>query len=262
MNRFIGILRLQVNEHFVIEAHPDDTVPDLRLDRPLKSFVEYSNSIDLNALNRDEHLHLPSLILLYKTLQIWQKQTQRTDLPRTRQEKDEFKLVLDDLSIHHDVDRKHLENFAEAKRTIPSRLVSTTIPSTITELFLDPKCIDLNDRTSISWFILHAIKLFSENEGKGLLPVRGEIPDMITDTNSYVKLVRIYQDQAKHDIEIVYNYLIDLLTKHNESFREQTNLNHLVEIFCKNSSFLRVIRTKPLKDDEDFIDNNSSDLCW
>ena len=38
---FIGTIRLQVFEHYIIEAHPDDTIPDLRLDRPLKSFVDY-----------------------------------------------------------------------------------------------------------------------------------------------------------------------------------------------------------------------------
>ena len=39
-SRFIGTVRLQVFEHKVIEAHPDDVIPDLRLDRPLKAFQE------------------------------------------------------------------------------------------------------------------------------------------------------------------------------------------------------------------------------
>jgi hypothetical protein len=55
------------------------------------------------------------------------------------------------------------------------------------------------------------MKLFSENEGQNLLPIRGETPDMITNTNSYIKTVEIYQQQAKKSCDIVHNYLIDLL---------------------------------------------------
>ena len=33
---FIGLIRVQVREHPVIEAHPDNTLEDLRLDRPFK----------------------------------------------------------------------------------------------------------------------------------------------------------------------------------------------------------------------------------
>ena len=66
-------MRLQVFEHYIIEAHPDDTIPDLRLDQPLSTFADYCNAVDWNSLTRDEHLHLPSLIILFKTLQLWQK---------------------------------------------------------------------------------------------------------------------------------------------------------------------------------------------
>ena len=94
-NSFIGTIRLQVHEHYILEAHPDDTIPDLRLDRPLPSFVDYCNSFDLKSLTREEHLHLPSLIILYKTLELWQQETSKTDLPSIRLEKDEFKQILD-----------------------------------------------------------------------------------------------------------------------------------------------------------------------
>ncbi|CAF3423818.1 unnamed protein product [Rotaria sp. Silwood1] len=108
-------------------------------------------------------------MILFKTLQIWQKQRNRNDLPNTRIEKDEFKKILDQLSHHSAYDiqdkAKHLENFEEAKRTVPSRLVNTNLPLTIKELFQDQSCLELSDQTNIFWFIIHAIKLFSENEG-------------------------------------------------------------------------------------------------
>ena len=262
---FIGTIRLQVVEHYIIEAHPDDTIPDLRLDRPLTSFVEHCNAIDWESLTRDEHLHVPSLVILFKTLQLWQKQSNRDDLPRTRAEKDEFKKILDELSHHsaydtNDVTSKSLENFEEAKRNIPSRLVNTNLPSAIKELFEDPSCLELSNQSNLFWFIVHAIKLFTENEGHGLLPVRGEVPDMITNTNSYVKLVEIYQEQAKKDCEIVHNYLLDLLSTYD--CHSNINYHHLAQIYCKNASFLRVLRTTPIKNRENFSDQSDSNFSW
>jgi len=124
------------------------------------------------------------------------------------------------------------------------------------------------------------MKLFTENEGQGLLPVRGEVPDMITNTNSYVKLVEIYQEQAKKDCDIIQNYLIDLLKKHNRfstmTSNEQATLHELVRIYCKNASFLRVLRTSSIKNEDDLLkkqieqisfesssaDEPEPDICW
>lgn len=263
---FIGTIRLQLYEHFVIEAHPDDTIPDLRLDRPLKSFSNHCDSIDFNNLTREEHLHLPSLIILYKTLQAWQKQNNRTDLPRTRQEKEQFKQILEQLSHHSAYDtndsNKFLENFDEAKRTIPSRLVTSTIPSNVKDLFQDRSCLELSNQSHIFWFIINALKSFTQNQGVGLLPVRGEVSDMVTNTSSYVKLVEIYQEQARKDCELVLNYLIDLLKKHNRySPDEQTNLHELVRIYCKNATFLRVIRSSSIKNENDILKQQVEQLA-
>jgi NEDD8-activating enzyme E1 regulatory subunit len=263
---FIGTIRLQVTEHYVIEAHPDDILPDLRLDRPLTSFVSHCNAIDIDRLTRDEHFHLPSLIILYKTLEIWQKQNNRTDLPSTRQDKDKFKSIIEQLSCHStcDIDDQHRqsENFQEAQRTMRSRLVRTSVPSTLYDLFQDRSCLDLTDRTELFWFIIHAMKLFTEHEGHGQLPVRGELPDMITNTTSYIELVQIYQQQAKHDQSIVHNYLFNLLERHRSSFREHVHLDELVQIYCKNAPFLRVLRTKAIDNDDYFMQDTQSDLSW
>jgi NEDD8-activating enzyme E1 regulatory subunit len=280
---FIGTIQIQIVEHQIIEAHPDDALPDLRLDRPINVFRDHCNSIDMNSLTRDEHLHLPSIVILFKTLQIWQQQTNRTDLPSLRKDKDAFKLILDQLSHHSAYDtqdrNRSLENFDEAKRIIPSRLVRTSIPSNVQNLFQDASCLQLSDQSSIFWFIIHAMKCFTENEGQGLLPVRGDVPDMITNTNSYVQLVKIYQEQAKIDCDIVHNYLVQSLRVHNRftslTANEQTNLHELVQLYCKNAAFIKVSRTRELKNEDDAlrkqieqlpfepsIDEPEPDICW
>lgn len=179
-------------------------------------------------------------------------------MPRTRQEKDQYKQILEKASHHLAYDKndsnKFLENFDEAKRTIPSRLVNSTISSNVKELFQDRSCLELSNQSHIFWFIINALKSFTENQGEGLLPVRGEVPDMVTNTNSYVKLVEIYQEQAKKDCEIVFNYLIDLLKKHNRySINDEANLQELVRIYCKNATFLKVLRSTLIKNEDDIL---------
>ena len=267
----------------MVEAHPDDTIPDLRLDFPLSSFQKHCDSIDFKSLTREEHAHLPSLVILFKALHLWQQENSRTDLPRVRKEKDDFKRVLEQLSHHAAYElsdrNKSLENFEEAKRTIPSRLVTTTIPSAVKELFEDRACSELSNQSHLFWFIIHAIKSFTEHEGQGLLPVRGEVPDMITNTASYVTLLEMYQEQAKKDCDIIYNYLVDLLKKYDRfssmSSSEQANLCAMAHIYCKNASFLRVLRTAAMKDEEGLLqkqidqiplelssDEPEPDVCW
>lgn len=58
----------------VIEAHPDNELPDLRLDQPFDELREFCSSIDLNRLSETDHAHLPYLIILYKYLDVWKSQ--------------------------------------------------------------------------------------------------------------------------------------------------------------------------------------------
>ena len=60
-----------MTEHTVIETHPDNQLPDLRLDQPFPSLKKYVDSIDLEAMEYKDHAHVPYLIVLYKYLQQW-----------------------------------------------------------------------------------------------------------------------------------------------------------------------------------------------
>lgn len=50
-----------------------------------------------------------------------------------------------------------------------------------------------------------ALKDFVEGQGdNGLLPVRGSIPDMFSDSKRYIQLQNIYRDKAATDADGVY----------------------------------------------------------
>lgn len=67
---FLGYIRSQLKEHTVIESHPDNRHPDLRLDKPFPSLVQHVDSIKLENLDLKDHAHVPYLVVLYKFLQV------------------------------------------------------------------------------------------------------------------------------------------------------------------------------------------------
>ncbi|CAF1249014.1 unnamed protein product [Didymodactylos carnosus] len=62
---------------FSHKSRLDDIVSDLRLAHPISEFLGYSNNINFSALKREEHNHLPSLIILFKTIQLWQQENKK-----------------------------------------------------------------------------------------------------------------------------------------------------------------------------------------
>lgn len=66
---FLGYIRLQVNEHTVIETHPDSENPDLRLDQPWPALKEHLDKIDIEKLDSKEKSHVPAIAILYYYLQ-------------------------------------------------------------------------------------------------------------------------------------------------------------------------------------------------
>lgn len=88
-----------------------------------------------------------------------------------------------------------------------------------------------------------------------------------------------HHEQVIKDCEIIHNYLIDLLKKHNRfstmTSNEQATLHELVYIYCKNASFLKVLRTTSIKNDsnllekqieqislESSVDEAEPEICW
>ena len=65
---FIAYMRIQVKEHKIIETHPDNETPDLRLDKPFESLKHHLDSINLDEMSFKDHSHVPYLVILYKIL--------------------------------------------------------------------------------------------------------------------------------------------------------------------------------------------------
>ena len=103
-----------------MEAHPDNELPDLRLDSPFDELTNYCNSIDLEALPDAEHSHIPYLVLLYKYLMLW-RSSHGGEIPRVFKEKLAFKeLVRSGIRRNEELVPKFEENFDEAINNVES----------------------------------------------------------------------------------------------------------------------------------------------
>ena len=58
----------------VVEAHPDNQLPLLRLDQPFEELKNFCSSIDLNNMSEAEYAHIPYIVILYKYLDLWKIQ--------------------------------------------------------------------------------------------------------------------------------------------------------------------------------------------
>ncbi|XP_055892296.1 NEDD8-activating enzyme E1 regulatory subunit-like isoform X1 [Biomphalaria glabrata] len=254
---FIGYLRMVIKEHTIVESHPDNTHEDLRLDRPFKGLHEFCDSLDLNSMNKKDHSHTPWLVLLYKYLDIW-KNMNGGKIPSTYKEKTALKeLIKEGVRRNAEGVPDDEENFEEAIRSVNSSLHATAVPAEIQALFEDPCCLNLNTDSKNFWVMVRALKEFTENEGQGLLPLRGSIPDMTSDSERYIQLQTVYRDQAEIDATAVAGHVHALL--HNIGREEPLNPDRTkkpgtlsdseIRTFCRNAAFLTVLRCRSLEEE-------------
>ncbi|KAF9902830.1 NEDD8-activating enzyme E1 regulatory subunit, partial [Lobosporangium transversale] len=237
---FIGAARIAVPEHTIVETHPDN-VADLRIDTPFPELIAFTKSFDFNTQDGLEFGHIPYVAILLKYMEEW-KQEHGGKIPSTYAEKNQLKAA-----IRSGMRSADDENFEEAINSVLRSCQPTVVPSSIKEIFNDPKCVNLTSESSSFWILARALKDFVDDYAKsaGLLPLSGTIPDMKAQTDSYVTLQSIYKAKAKQDIQEVSKIVDSLL----ESIGLAPGSIPLQEIetFCKFSAFLKVIRYRSLE---------------
>jgi len=87
---------VQLNEHTVVESHPDSIIDDLRLDIPFPELVDHMKSINLTV--REEVVKTPWLVILYKGLEAYMEDGEGGSGAQTN---DGGNLVMDTLEKKH-----------------------------------------------------------------------------------------------------------------------------------------------------------------
>lgn len=77
-----------------------------------------------------------------------------------------------------------------------------------------------------------ALKEFIDSEGA--IPVRGSLPDMAADTNSFITLQQLYQKQAQAQAEVVYRRATQLARSLGQSAdfitETEVTINHIKQL--------------------------------
>ncbi|KAI8901918.1 hypothetical protein BC833DRAFT_575555 [Globomyces pollinis-pini] len=228
---FLGYFRIINSEHTIVESYPE-TKLDLRLDCPWDELIDYAYSFRLKELDTMGLSHVPFPALLLQTIKKWNEN--HDGLPRTREEKDQFSKILHTLipiKLNDD------ENVREAQAHCFKLFSGTKIPLDIDNYLKDPS-IEINSNSSDFWILMFALRKFVQNEGSHLLPLPGFVPDMKSDTTSFVQLQKIYHDKALVDKNHFKKHLYAAYEKIGRTCCDDETIDR----FCKNAAFVKVIR--------------------
>ncbi|XP_049962584.1 NEDD8-activating enzyme E1 regulatory subunit [Schistocerca serialis cubense] len=256
---FVGYARIQVAEHTVIETHPDNQMPDLRLDKPFSALQNHIDCINLDLMEYKDHAHVPYVIILYKYLQKWREQNGGR-LPNTFKEKERLREMIRQGMFRDEHGNVELEeNFEEAVKAVNYAVTSTAVPSSVREILDDDACINLTSKSKPFWIMAKAVRDYIDNEGQGCLPLRGTLPDMTAETERYIALQQVYHSEAAKDADVVFRRVQQLLHQLNQPADTITEKD--VKTFCKHASNLHLLRGTRIADEYDPKTNNAHNIA-
>uniref|UniRef100_A0A8C9XVB3 NEDD8-activating enzyme E1 regulatory subunit n=1 Tax=Sander lucioperca TaxID=283035 RepID=A0A8C9XVB3_SANLU len=246
----IGYMRLAVQEHTVIESHPDNALEDLRLYQPFAEFKNHIQSYDLDSMDKKDHSHTPWIIIVAKHLEKWLSE-HNCQPPKNYKEKEAFRqFIREGILKNENGVPEDEENFEEAIKNVNTALNPTKIPSAVEDLFNCEQC-NITSQSPSFWVMLQAVKEFALKEGNGSLPVRGTIPDMIADSQKFINLQNVYREKAMQDAAAVSKHVERLLQSVGKVCCSHciANCKHLCWRLGKNAFFLRVVRCRSLAEE-------------
>ena len=229
----IGYLRLGGGVHYVLQTAADQAADDLRLGRPWPELRDHCAELHAICLGGDANLarHVPYVALLNTLYSEWsagqgakeiatlaaQKPTPgsfRGTAASGRAAKADFKEYVKSAAQRFGGG----DNAAEAVANAHKLFSTYAIPSTLADLLesVDPmRRPDGGERSDI-WAVLCALKQYIAEEsaacelGECLLPVTGQLPDMTSTTELYVRLQECYTRKSESDIARVTDRALSL----------------------------------------------------
>lgn len=157
---FLGYVRLQIKEHCVVEAHPDNEAPDLRLDQPWPALRTHLDKVDVSNLGTKERSHVPALTILYFYMQKY-KQLHGSSLPKTRSEKDELRdMIRSSTPPDGDASGALEENYEQAVRLVNVCINCSGVPSQIQAILNDERCTNLT--SEVSSLVISVLLIFNK----------------------------------------------------------------------------------------------------
>ena len=154
-------------------------------------------------------------------------------LPETYAEKKEFKAGIEKMKVKIDE-----ENFDEAVAQAYRVTPGPAVPRAVRALFDDANLAGAapTESTEPFFHLLAALREYLAQEPQAL-PVSATLPDMHTDTKSYVELQTIYKDQARRERDAFARVL-------DKRGRPRSIDEGLIDDFVRNAHGLKICRSE------------------
>ena len=227
----VGRVRVQLRDLEIVESKPDNVRWDLRINEPFEELQELFENVEATVLkNKDatsgDLSHVPYALILMSAVQDWRAQKNGT-LPSTFAEKNEVKEVIKAKAARFP-NVLGAENFQEA---LAEAYRSWSDARKLPDDAMDALEKSKSKKSSPLVLTLRAIQDFSE-ENNGLPPLAGAVPDMHSDTTTFIALQRAFAAKAKKDLEAVKAKVpgvdpdfVELVCRHLGDVKFFTNIN-------------------------------------
>jgi len=145
-----------------------------------------------------------------------------------------------------DIDEE--QNFTEAVEYARKVYQEPKLLSEVEEVFDDEHAKNLTKDSKPFWIVVSAINEFRKHEGKGTFPCAPTLPDITTNSASYVKLQEIFGSRAESDAKAVYGHVQKILKTTGST--TQISMDY-VNLFIKNLRGAFVARVRSLEQEYD-----------
>jgi amyloid beta precursor protein binding protein 1 len=223
-----------------MEGHPETPISDLRLVQPFPELAAHCEAVDLASLTDEQHMHVPFAIVLYHFVQQW-RTLHGGEAPTSFADKKALRDILRDSIRMHPERPVPLdeENFEEAILAANTALIKPSVPDNVAQIIAAAKPLD--ESSSNFWIMVDALAIFVEKNG-GLLPLRGSVPDMVSNSDAYIALQTIYVNQARQDQDAITATVKESLTRLGKDPSSISDFE--LKTFCKNAHFIDLVRTR------------------
>ncbi|GJD07295.1 NEDD8-activating enzyme E1 regulatory subunit [Galdieria sulphuraria] len=224
---------------------------ELRLSEPFEELEQYCNNFPLESLDDANHSLVPYAVILVKAFKAFMDSHQGRR-PETREDQEAIRLLLRSW-----MRTPTEENFMEALKHChfiwmkslaePNESLQSILKDYKTEMEGIQLQVDRKDRNLKFWILVAAVKHFVIEDGQGKLPLKGSVPDMISDTESFIGLQRVYKKRAEKEHRIIYQRAQYIC---KQVGLEENFLSPLeVFEFCRNIRSIAVMRYCSLQDE-------------
>ncbi|GMH51641.1 hypothetical protein TrST_g11006 [Triparma strigata] len=247
----IGSMRIQsAKEQFtVLQPRPSTEKFDLRLNSTSltpSSFPSLSEFVDritarLKEMDVQQHSHVPYVALLCRAVKQWSED--KGSMPSTFDDKALFKETIKKESLNYNDEL----NYQEAvEKAYTAYAPDSGVPDEVKDLLESSNVNEISGESNVFDILLSSLKVYLEGNG-GMPPLNGSIPDMTSDTDSYVELQKIYLERSAKDLK-EFTEIVN--SKVKEIGKEE---NHIppatISTFVKNVPYLTVVPSKSYFDE-------------